>query len=65
MIYVENTQQMLDMNQTFGREVLYTAVTRARHSVILCGDQETIEKTVSRSSHRRSGLKMRWKDQET
>lgn len=52
-------------SETFGREVLYTAVTRARHSVILCGDQETIEKTVSRSSHRRSGLKMRWKDQET
>ncbi len=52
-------------SETFGREVLYTAVTRARHSVILCGDQETIEKTVSRSSHRRSGLKVRWKDQET
>jgi exodeoxyribonuclease V alpha subunit len=50
-------------SETFGREVLYTAVTRARHSVTLCGDQETIEKTVSRSSHRRSGLKMRWKDQ--
>lgn len=52
-------------SETFGREVLYTAVTRARHSVILCGDQETIDKTVNRSSHRRSGLKMRWKDQET
>ncbi len=51
-------------SETFGREVLYTAVTRARHSVILCGDQETIDKTVNRSSHRRSGLKIRWKDQE-
>ncbi len=50
-------------SETFGREVLYTAVTRARHSVILCGDAETIKKTVSRSSHRRSGLKRRWKDQ--
>jgi exodeoxyribonuclease V alpha subunit len=52
-------------SETFGREVLYTAVTRARHSVVLCGDQETIDKTVNRSSHRRSGLKIRWKDQET
>ncbi|HUD00971.1 MAG TPA: AAA family ATPase [Rhabdochlamydiaceae bacterium] len=52
-------------SETFGREVLYTAVTRAKHSVILCGDQETIDKTISRSSHRRSGLKLRWelKDQ--
>jgi exodeoxyribonuclease V alpha subunit len=50
-------------SETFGREVLYTAVTRARHSVILCGDAEVIQKTVSRSSHRRSGLKVRWKDQ--
>jgi len=52
-------------SETFGREVLYTAVTRARHSVILCGDAETIQKTVNHSSHRRSGLKIRWKDQET
>ncbi|HEX4839690.1 MAG TPA: AAA family ATPase [Rhabdochlamydiaceae bacterium] len=50
-------------SETFGREVLYTAVTRARHSVILCGDQETINATVGRSSQRRSGLKIRWKDQ--
>ena len=54
-------------SETFGREVLYTAVTRARHSVMLCGDAETIHKTVNRSSHRRSGLKMRWrrKDQDS
>lgn len=51
-------------SETFGREVLYTAVTRAKHSVILCGDEETIQKTVSRSSHRRSGLKMRWNQKE-
>ncbi|HEX2580088.1 MAG TPA: AAA family ATPase [Rhabdochlamydiaceae bacterium] len=50
-------------SETFGREVLYTAVTRARQSVILCGDQETINATVGRSSQRRSGLKIRWKDQ--
>ena len=47
-------------SETFGKEVLYTAVTRARHSVILCGDQETIDKTVNRSIRRRSGLKLRW-----
>lgn len=52
-------------SETFGREILYTAVTRARHSVVLCGDAETIQKTIEHSSHRRSGLKMRWKDQGT
>jgi exodeoxyribonuclease V alpha subunit len=51
-------------SETFGREVLYTAVTRAKHSIILCGDDETIQKTVSRSSHRRSGLKVRWNQKE-
>ncbi len=54
-------------SEKFGREVLYTAVTRAKYSVVLCGDGETVQKTASRSSHRRSGLKMRWelKDQKT
>lgn len=54
-------------SETFGREVLYTAVTRAKHSVVLCGDAETVQKTVNRSSHRKSGLKIRWKmkDQES
>ncbi len=46
-------------SETFGREVLYTAVTRAKHSVILCGDAETIQKTVSHSSRKNSGLKVR------
>jgi exodeoxyribonuclease V alpha subunit len=44
-------------SENFGREVLYTAVTRARHSVTLCGDMETIEKTVTRSSQRTSGVR--------
>jgi len=44
-------------SENFGREVLYTAVTRARHSVTLCGDVETIQKTVSRSSQRISGIR--------
>jgi exodeoxyribonuclease V alpha subunit len=46
--------------EVFGREVLYTAVTRARQSVILLGDAEVIGKTVSTSSCRRSGIKTRW-----
>ena len=50
-------------SETFGREVLYTAVTRARHSVILCGEAETIKNTVNHSSRRNSGLKLRWVSQ--
>jgi exodeoxyribonuclease V alpha subunit len=51
-------------SEAFGREVLYTAVTRAKLSVVLCGDDEIVQKTVGRSSHRRSGLKMRWNQKE-
>ncbi len=47
-------------SEAFGREVLYTAITRARHSVKICSDAETLEKTISRSSRRRSGLKSRF-----
>jgi exodeoxyribonuclease V alpha subunit len=47
-------------SETFGREVLYTAVTRAKLSVILCGNDETVQKTIGYSSQRRSGLKLRW-----
>ncbi|MGH2612198.1 MAG: ATP-binding domain-containing protein, partial [Rhabdochlamydiaceae bacterium] len=46
--------------EVFGREALYTAVTRARKSVVLLGEAETIAKTVKNSSRRRSGLKRRW-----
>jgi exodeoxyribonuclease V alpha subunit len=51
-------------SERFGREVLYTAVTRARHSVILCGEAEIIANTVNHSSHRNSGLKLRWKSED-
>ena len=44
-------------SEAFGREVLYTAVTRAKHSVILCGDAETIHQTLQRSNQRHSGLR--------
>lgn len=43
--------------ERFGREILYTAVTRARHSVTICGDVKTIQETVSRTNQRNSGLK--------
>ena len=44
-------------SENFGREMLYTAVTRARDSVILCGDVETIQKTVNHSIQKISGIK--------
>jgi exodeoxyribonuclease V alpha subunit len=47
-------------SEAFGREVLYTAVTRAKHSVVICSDPETLQKTIGRSSRRNSGLKIRW-----
>lgn len=46
--------------EQFGKELLYTAVTRARHSVTLLGEEGVIAKTVQYSSCRRSGLKKRW-----
>lgn len=48
-------------SEAFGREVLYTAITRAKNSVILCGDEETVNKTVERSHQRLSGLSKRFK----
>lgn len=49
--------------EVFGREVLYTAVTRARLSVALLGDAETIAQTVQTSSCRKSGLRGRCQTQ--
>jgi exodeoxyribonuclease V alpha subunit len=46
-------------SEVFGREVLYTAVTRARHSICLAGDVETIRQTALRSSRKISGLRAR------
>ncbi len=47
-------------SEVFGKEVLYTAVTRAKFSVKLIGDPEIIRKTLQNSSKRTSGLRMRW-----
>jgi exodeoxyribonuclease V alpha subunit len=46
-------------SERFGREALYTAVTRAKRRVFLCANRETIEKTLASCSRRISGLKAR------
>jgi exodeoxyribonuclease V alpha subunit len=43
-------------SEFFGREILYTAVTRARHSVSCAGSLDVIEKTVQNSARKISGL---------
>lgn len=45
-----------DGAEMFGREVLYTAVTRARQRITIYGKMETIRKTLERRSQRTSGL---------
>lgn len=47
--------------EVFGREILYTAVTRARDSVVLLGDPEVIAKTIQTASTKRSGIQERFK----
>ncbi len=45
------------------RELLYTAVTRARHRVVLVGTEESLRAAVSRPIARASGLTSRlWGD---
>jgi exodeoxyribonuclease V alpha subunit len=46
-------------SEVFGREVLYTAVTRARSSLQIFGDKEKIKEAVAKKSHRLSGLVIR------
>jgi exodeoxyribonuclease V alpha subunit len=44
------------------RELIYTGVTRARHSVVICGKREILEKSLARTIDRTSGLRDRlWK----
>lgn len=45
----------------FGREVLYTAVTRARKEVCLITSMQTLAETLNHSSYKVSGLKARVK----
>jgi exodeoxyribonuclease V alpha subunit len=43
-------------SESFGREVLYTAVTRAKKNVIVASTQDLIFKAIASSSRKRSGL---------
>lgn len=45
--------------ERFGREVLYTGVTRARKQLDIWGSDVTIRKTIQQPSHRLSGLSQR------
>lgn len=47
-------------SEVFGREMLYTGVTRARHSVKVYGDSITLQKTLAHISRKRSGLRARF-----
>ena len=46
-------------SENFGREVLYTAVTRAKNSLSIDGNLEIMKEAIETSSRKRSGLKNR------
>ncbi len=46
-------------SEVFGREILYTAVTRARSKIEISGTLETIHEALKRSSRKISGLQAR------
>ncbi len=46
-------------SEVFGREVLYTAITRARNSVTISGDPQVIRQTILSHSRKISGLRAR------
>lgn len=46
-------------SESFGRELLYTAVTRARRKLTLWADDAVLQATVQRNSHRLSGIPAR------
>ncbi len=43
-------------SERFGREVLYTAATRARKRLVVAGDEAVIRDTIANTSQRRSGV---------
>lgn len=49
-------------SEVFGREMIYTAVTRARHSIKIFGKKETLVQALSKSSKRVSGINNRLLD---
>lgn len=46
-------------SERFGKEVLYTAMTRARKALLIAGSKETLQATMLHSSRRLSGIKNR------
>lgn len=46
-----------DGSENFGREVLYTAITRARHTLAIDGNPMQIEAALKRSSRKISGIR--------
>lgn len=52
---------MPEGSELFGREVFYTAITRARKQVDICGSDEVLHKTISQQGKRLSGIPQRLK----
>ncbi|MES2345262.1 MAG: exodeoxyribonuclease V subunit alpha [Chlamydiota bacterium] len=46
-------------SEVFGKEVLYTAITRAKKTILIDGDRDVIRMALQRSSKRLSGVKER------
>lgn len=46
-------------SEIFGREILYTAITRSKRSIICAGSLETIERLIQNSARKISGLSAR------
>ena len=43
-------------SENFGREVLYTAITRAKKEILLMGEESTLNSLLSKQSRKQSGL---------
>lgn len=46
-------------SDVFGREVFYTAITRARKQIEICGSDAVIQKTIAQQGQRLSGIQQR------
>ena len=47
------------------RELLYTAITRAREHLTVVGTRESVERAIDRANDRRSGIQRRWEESRT
>lgn len=46
-------------SEKFGKEIIYTAITRARKSIHICAQQETLEKTLEKDARKKSQIGQR------